>query len=64
MAEQKPRRCDSCGGTGKYQGRATARGVVGAGVCFRCNGKGQQTAEDEKRNRYYDVHVRTRFVNQ
>jgi len=28
------------------------------GVCFRCGGKGFQTPADEKRNAYYDNHVR------
>lgn len=30
----------------------------GRGKCYRCNGKGWQTPADQKRNAYYDNHVR------
>lgn len=51
-------RCDRCAGTGRFitmclNGKPTGPG----GECYRCQGKGYQTAEDEKRNEYYDMHV-------
>lgn len=52
--------CD-CNGTGIYHGRGSVvNGVfVGfTGKCFRCGGKGFQTAEDVRRNTYYDNRVR------
>lgn len=44
-------RCGRCAGTGRYithteNGKARGSG----GVCFRCNGQGQQTAQDGHRN--------------
>ncbi len=54
-------KCWSCGGSGKYHGHGAVvngkfTGYVG--TCYRCNGKGWQTKADEKRNEYYDNHVR------
>jgi predicted PP-loop superfamily ATPase len=41
-------------------GGAVVNGVYTGkiGPCFRCEGKGYQTAADQKRNRYYDQHIR------
>ena len=53
--------CDGCNGSGIYYGRgAVVNGVFKGftGTCYRCGGKGRQTAKDVKRNRYYDNHVR------
>ena len=47
--------------SGKYHGHgATVNGVFQGfiGKCYRCGGKGFQTVADERRNRYYDNHVR------
>src|SRR5688572_31962314 len=43
--------CDGCSGDGCYH---FARG--GVGRCFRCAGKGYQTADDVARNRAYSAH--------
>lgn len=51
----------SCGGSGKfYSGGMVLNGTYTGtiGDCFRCSGKGWQTAADRKRNTYYDNHVR------
>ena len=53
--------CDGCPGNGVHYGRGYVENGVFkgfTGVCFRCGGKGYQTAEDVKRNTYYDNHVR------
>lgn len=53
--------CDGCNGSGRWFGHGHVENGVfkgPSGKCYRCNGKGHQTAEDEKRNRYYDNHVR------
>lgn len=53
--------CTACNGGGIYYGRgAVVNGVFKGftGPCFRCQGKGKQTSADERRNRYYDNHVR------
>ena len=38
------RECDGCDGSGRHP----------KGECFRCGGKGYQTAKDSKRNQGYD----------
>lgn len=38
-------KCDACKGDGVYRG---------FGRCFRCDGKGFQTDEDVRRNKYHD----------
>jgi hypothetical protein len=53
--------CSSCGATGLYFGRGAVlngkfTGFIGK--CYRCNGKGYQTPEDEKRNACYDKYRR------
>lgn len=53
--------CHACNGSGIYYGHgAVVNGVFKGftGPCFRCQGKGEQTARDERRNRYYDNNVR------
>jgi len=53
--------CDGCPGTGVYHGAGMVENGVFKGFtgpCYRCQGKGHQTEEDVKRNRYYDNHVR------
>lgn len=50
--------CKRCAGTGQFITRVengVPRGP--GGKCFRCGGKGYQTAADVKRNAYYDRHV-------
>lgn len=49
--------CGQCAGTGQFvtmvvNGKPTGPG----GECFRCQGKGYQTPEDETRNNAYDQH--------
>jgi DnaJ-class molecular chaperone len=52
-------KCYQCGGTGESRWGPTINGVTKCrGVCYRCRGKGHVTADDEKRNTYYDAHVR------
>lgn len=46
-------KCAACAGTGAYHGHHDG------GECYRCSGKGFQTADDVARNRAYDV-LRTR----
>jgi hypothetical protein len=48
-------RCGRCAGTGQFitmvlNGRPTGPG----GICYRCEGKGYQSARDEERNDNYD----------
>lgn len=55
----------TCGGSGKfYSGGAIVNGnYTGTiGDCFRCAGKGWQSAVDRKRNAYYDNHVRRIYL--
>jgi len=40
--------CPACEGSGKY--------APNGGPCYRCEGKGKQTAADQKRNYGYDLH--------
>lgn len=50
-----------CGGSGLfYMGGAVVNGVYTGrtGVCFRCNGKGHQDADDRERNYWYDAKYR------
>jgi DnaJ-class molecular chaperone len=60
--ENKPttrEKCYNCSGSGEYRWGPTINGVTKfRGVCYRCGGKGHLTPEDEKRNTYYDQHVR------
>ena len=52
---------NGCPNSGIYYGAgAVVNGVFKGftGKCFRCGGKGHQTAADRKRNAYYDNHVR------
>ena len=66
MDEHKGRICGTdvgmgCGGSGIYYGHGQiVNGVFKGhtGTCFRCGGKGWQTEADEKRNNYYDNHVK------
>lgn len=51
--------CRRCAGTGQFitrveNGRPTGPG----GLCFRCGGKGVQTAEDGKRNLFFERYGR------
>ncbi len=50
--------CRRCSGTGEYVIRSRNE----AADCFRCEGKGYQTAADGHRNRAYDAHVMARRV--
>lgn len=54
--------CDGCAGDGvfRYAGGCFENGVWKGktGTCFRCNGTGRQAVKDQRRNRYYDSHVR------
>lgn len=51
-------RCD-CGGTGRWVCGPIVNGVPHReGMCFRCQGKGFQTPQDVKRNRFYDNNIR------
>jgi DnaJ-class molecular chaperone len=66
VAKPKPvpegaHKCDGCNGSGVYYGAGSVvngKFVGFSGKCYRCGGKGHQTAKDVKRNRYYDNHVR------
>lgn len=60
MAQADRHECE-CGGSGVYYGAGYVENGVFkgfTGTCFRCGGKGYQTAADQKRNAYYDDHVR------
>jgi hypothetical protein len=47
--------CDKCRGSGVYGWGAYINGKPSfSGPCFRCEGKGYQTALDMRRNCYYD----------
>ena len=49
--------CRRCAGTGQYITGVTNGVPTGpGGLCFRCGGKGYQTAKDMRRNAYYDAH--------
>ncbi len=53
--------CEGCNGSGKfYSGGAVVNGVYTGkiGTCYRCNGKGHQSAADRKRNLNYDRYFR------
>ena len=53
--------CDGCNGSGTYYGAGSVvngKFVGFSGTCYRCKGKGHQTPDDVKRNRYYDNKVR------
>lgn len=57
--------CRRCAGTGQFitmvlNGRPTGPG----GECFRCNGKGYQSARDEQRNDHYDELAAVRAVHE
>lgn len=61
--------CWSCSGRGIYYGRGYVDLTSGkpvfvgfTGPCYRCGGKGWQTAKDTRRNRYYDNHVRKVYI--
>lgn len=50
-------KCKRCLGTGYYvRGMINGRPDLGDSICFRCEGKGYQTAEDGFRNRAYDAY--------
>ena len=49
--------CRRCMGTGYYvRGTINGRPNVSESICFRCEGRGFQTADDGFRNRTYDQH--------
>lgn len=50
-----PGYCERCSGSGCYV-TGTVNGKLSGpgGECFRCGGKGFQTADDERRNAAYD----------
>lgn len=57
--------CRRCAGTGAFvtmvlNGRPTGPG----GICFRCEGKGYQTARDEERNDHYDEYALTQALRE
>jgi len=54
--------CGRCAGTGNFI-TGTTNGVPTGpgGACFRCGGKGYQTAKDMRRNAYYDAHRPVHF---
>ena len=48
--------CRRCGGTGQFvTGTVNGKPTGPGGSCFRCEGKGRQTAKDAKRNYWYDT---------
>lgn len=50
--------CGRCGGTGRFvTGMVNGKLTGPGGACFRCEGKGHQTAEDRERNYWYDLHA-------
>jgi hypothetical protein len=56
-------RCERCGGTGQFitavvNGKPTGPG----GICFRCEGKGWQSPQDEKRNEAWDSYSAARAI--
>jgi hypothetical protein len=56
-------RCGRCAGTGRFITRVENGQPVGpGGECFRCEGKGWQTPEDEKRNEAYDQYAAAKAV--
>lgn len=55
-------RCGRCAGTGSFityveNGKPKGPG----GICFRCEGKGEQTLKDARRNEYHDMHQTVRM---
>lgn len=51
--------CYQCGGSGIYAWGGSINGKPRHhGTCYRCQGKGHQTTADDKRNNYYDNHIR------
>ena len=58
-------RCERCAGTGRFV-TGTLNGVPAGpgGECFRCHGKGYQTAEDERRNTGYDRYAVSRAIRE
>ena len=50
----KRQQCDRCHGTGQYRGISKKTGRPIGGECFRCAGKGWQSADDVKRNAAFD----------
>jgi hypothetical protein len=55
--------CGRCGGTGKFVTRVENGVPKGpGGECFRCEGKGYQTKDDEKRNENYDRYILPRRI--
>ena len=52
-------KCLDCGGSGVWVMGPITNGVPArSGECYRCKGKGYQTAADVRRNRYYDNKIR------
>lgn len=50
--------CRRCAGTGSYiTGSLNGKPTGPGGICFRCQGKGQQTYQDILRNRTHDKHA-------
>ena len=59
-ATEKRYPCD-CNGSGVYHGAGRVENgkFIGfTGPCFRCQGKGFQTAQDRERNYWYDTKYR------
>lgn len=57
VEEEEITPCMDCGKTGVYTRISYYTGKrISLGECFRCNGKGHQTPEDQIRNEYYDTH--------
>lgn len=55
-ATQGTHKCFRCAGTGNFITGFVNGKPVGKGTCFRCRGKGKHTADDRRRNRYFDTH--------
>lgn len=58
-------KCYQCDGSGLFHmggGTVNGRYTGKTGPCFRCEGKGHVTAADEKRNTYYDNHIRRIYL--
>lgn len=55
VPNSKPGECAKCRGKGTYSWGAMVNGkMTHTGQCHSCRGKGHQTAEDIRRNTYYN----------
>jgi hypothetical protein len=57
IPNDRPGQCAKCGGSGMYRWGATVNGKSQhSGPCFSCQGTGQQSARQIRRNQSYNRH--------